>query len=69
MTEWLSQAAIVLTNTTQRKINLNNLKDSELTLGFPNHDIQRDILFLALQIDLLDNLEPKSAVNDWVDII
>lgn len=37
--------------------------------GFPDHDIQSDVLLLALQINLLDNLEPKSPVNDWVDII
>jgi hypothetical protein len=62
-------------NLTLRKSNLNRSKDNKLTLsdmrrgGFPNHDIQRDVLFLALQINLLDNLEPESPVNDWVDII
>jgi hypothetical protein len=62
-------------NVTLRKSNLHSSKDNKLTLsdmrrcGFPDHDIQSDVLFLALQINLLDNLEPESPVNDWVDII
>jgi len=50
-------------------------KDCESTFfdvrlhGFPNHDVQRDILLLALEINLPNNLEPKFAVNNWVDII
>ena len=54
---------------------MNHSKDCESTFfdvrlhGFPNHDVQRDILLLALQINLSNNLEPKFAVNNWVDII
>ena len=37
--------------------------------GCSDHDIQANVLFLALQIDFLDNLKTQLAVNDWIDII
>ena len=36
---------------------------------FSDHDVEADVLLLALQINFLDDLKPELAVDDWIDVV